>query len=310
MRAKPLSKIKVLDLTHRLPGPLAGHLLKRAGAQVTKIEDTTFGDPFLKGLFEEMDSSFFNWYEELNEGKEILRIDFKGDSIEETLHDRIKESDIVLMGLPLKLQKKFKITFEDLKESYKEKAIIEMTASHERQIGLHDLNIMAEKGLLKLHMATQSGEKWIAPPFLPIAGIGYGSLLAMGALGTLLKARQNKTLEREIYSLEEAVDDLYGPFFSPTLQESGQTSFLHNGRYPCYALYPLRDKGFLAVACLEEKYWKRFIEAMNLKLSNEDRFQHSSDRVFKLIYSAAKEMSFQEAQAIFGKIDACVTPTR
>ena len=46
MKDKFLSKLTVVDLTHRLPGPLAGHLLHTMGARTIKIEDDKFGDPF------------------------------------------------------------------------------------------------------------------------------------------------------------------------------------------------------------------------------------------------------------------------
>ena len=52
MKDKFLSKLTVVDLTHRLPGPLAGHLLHTMGARTIKIEDDKFGDPFLDGFLE------------------------------------------------------------------------------------------------------------------------------------------------------------------------------------------------------------------------------------------------------------------
>ena len=58
-----LEGIKILDFTHRLPGPLAGKILSDMGAEVIKVEDIKHKDPFLSGMFSEFDQSFENWYE-------------------------------------------------------------------------------------------------------------------------------------------------------------------------------------------------------------------------------------------------------
>ena len=63
---KPLSGKTILDLSHRLPGPMAGKLLGDLGARVIKVEDKKFKDPFIYGLFAEMDNSFPIWYENIN----------------------------------------------------------------------------------------------------------------------------------------------------------------------------------------------------------------------------------------------------
>ena len=67
---KPLEGFTFLDFSHRLPGPLGGNILGLLGAKVIKVEDQTFRDPFIKGLFKDMDESFPAWYETLNEYKD------------------------------------------------------------------------------------------------------------------------------------------------------------------------------------------------------------------------------------------------
>ncbi len=64
-------KLKIIDLTHRLPGPLAGKILCDLGHEVIKIEDEKHKDPFLSGMFSSFDESFEDWYKELNQQKKI-----------------------------------------------------------------------------------------------------------------------------------------------------------------------------------------------------------------------------------------------
>lgn len=308
MKNHPLKKIKVLDLSHRLPGPMAGHLFQSLGAHVEKWEDQSFGDPFKDGLFKKMDPSFSQWYDELNEGKKIVKKDFKDPQFPIELRKEILGSDIVIMGLPKKLQEKFQVTRKDLENENFPVVILEMTASHTQTIGLHDLNILAMKKLLHLHVRDASRDKRLAPPFLPVAGIGYGTSLALHGLAYLQTAQRENCVVFHKLSLEDSVEEIYSPFYSSTLQKSGQDTFLHNGRYPCYSLYPLKDKGWLAVASLEEKYWLRFTEALEVEVFPEDRFHQKDDRIFKLLESKISQMTFDKAQSLFSELDACVTP--
>ena len=70
-------RLKFIDLTHRLPGPLAGKILCDLGYEVIKIEDEQHKDPFLSGKFSEFDNSFEDWYKELNQQKRLVRLNFR-----------------------------------------------------------------------------------------------------------------------------------------------------------------------------------------------------------------------------------------
>src|SRR6478752_630200 len=96
-------KLRILDLTHRLPGPLAGKVLSDLGYEVYKIEDEKHKDPFLAGAFSEFDDSFEDWYKELNKDKKIIRLDFKSPEIKTVMKGYLKEADGVLLSLSPKL---------------------------------------------------------------------------------------------------------------------------------------------------------------------------------------------------------------
>ncbi|MCF8060585.1 MAG: CoA transferase [Bacteriovoracaceae bacterium] len=309
MRDKLLSNLTVVDLTHRLPGPLAGHLLSQMGAKTIKIEDNKFGDPFLDGFFKKMDPSFSLWYQALNEGKEIQRFSLKEETTR--LIETLKGADIILMGLPEKLQFQLGVDFESLKKiSTKTFSLIEMTSSHSIKKGMHDLNALAKSRLLDLYLYNQSksheDQKRVRPPFLPMAGIGYGAILAQQALAAFILAKELGVSQTSTVSLEESVDSLLTPFFNEELSTTGQREFLHNGRYPCYNLYPLKDVGHLAVACLEEKYWLRFCELLGLGLEEQDRFEFDDPKVFKIIEKTISALTYDDAQKIFRGQDCCV----
>ena len=127
-----LNGIKIIDLTHRLPGPLAGKILQELGADVIKIEDEKHKDPFLSGMFSEFDRSFENWYEELNGKKKIIRLDFKSPDIKKKIADILVDADGILLSLSPKLKTSLGLNDENL---MRELAVVELEASSTPQQG-------------------------------------------------------------------------------------------------------------------------------------------------------------------------------
>ena len=106
---KLLSGINIVDFSHRLPGPFGSYLLANLGANVTKVEDDFFKDPFISGAFPKIDESFSHWYQQFNKDKNILRLDFKSSTIKEELKKLIKDADAIILALPEKVISKLGI---------------------------------------------------------------------------------------------------------------------------------------------------------------------------------------------------------
>jgi crotonobetainyl-CoA:carnitine CoA-transferase CaiB-like acyl-CoA transferase len=304
MSFKPLTGMKIIDLTHRLPGPFCGKILFDLGASVIKIEDHVFQDPFLSGLFAQFDSSFISWYENLNAGKTILRFDFNSPQDQKKIHELVVNADAVLMGLPPKTREKLKITDTDLTLN-KPMVVIELKASLHEKKSMHDLNALAMTGLLSLYVADQK-EKIVKPPFLPIAGISFGHKAATDLLAAyLLATKKNQTQFVTTY-LEQATHDLLGLFWPKLDRELGRTQFLHNGIYPCYSLYQTRDLKYVALAAVEEKFWNRFCEVFKIK-TEYDRFYKEDASLFEQISNEIHKYTRQEIESMIKDEDLCLS---
>jgi len=289
-----LKGIKVIDLTGRLPGPHAGYLLSKMGAEVLKIEDTTHCDPFLSSAFSDMDDSFSHWYKALNSNKQILKFDYKNQS--EKVYQHLKSADIILDGLPHKVHKILKLDKLDHPH-----AQIRMVASLKRQTFMHDLNIVAELGHLKNHVELFKKHDIIAPPFYPVAGVYFAHHISMMALGSLLKSQKEKAAIKTTCSLEDAAKNALSPLTIPS-----QTSYLHNGRYPCYNIYKIKD-GYVALAAVEEKFWKSFCETFSLQLTMQDRFYDQDDKIKKTIAKTLSKFCVQQIHESTQNSEMCLT---
>jgi alpha-methylacyl-CoA racemase len=304
MSFKPLSGMTIIDLTHRLPGPLCGKILVDLGAKVIKIEDHIFRDPFLSGLFAQFDSSFISWYENLNANKSIERFDFNSPEDQKKIHNLVINADAVLMGLPPKTREKLKLTDADLKFK-KPMVVIELLASKDEKKSMHDLNALAMTGLLTLHVADQKA-KIVDPPFLPIAGISFGHKAATDLLAAyILSSKKNETQFVKTY-LDQATRELLGIFWTASDRELGRTKFLHNGIYPCYSLYQTKDHKYIALAAVEDKFWNRFCEVFKIT-TEHDRFYNKDQSLFLAISNEISKFTSKEIESLIQNEDLCLS---
>lgn len=301
-----LNGIKILDFTHRLPGPLAGKILADMGAEVIKVEDQKHKDPFLSGMFSEFDQSFENWYEELNKNKKIVRLDFKSPTIKTEIKELLNGTQGLLLSLSPKLKANLGLSDEDLKDL--PLAVVELEASSTHNKAMHDLNALAISGYLSLHVAHEN-KQIVAPPFMPVAGIAFGQQVATQILANIIKSSQSKALTKTVSYLHDTADAILHPFWSKTLRDQKKTKFLHNGAYPCYSLYRTKDEQYVAVAAVEEKFWADLKETFSIDLPLERRFE-TSEKAFNAVANTFAKLTASEIEERSNNKELCVSIVR
>ena len=306
---KLLDGLVVLDFTSRLPGPMAGYILTELGAQVIKVETSTHPDPFKELKLAPTDKGFQSWYSNINKSKNHFTLEDNEESLAK-LQGLCKKAHIILMGWPQKIQEKFELTFNHFQNMSNWGSFLELSASHEHDRPMHDLNVLAEKGYLSLHIKQweqRAKPKRIAPPFLPFAGATFAQAMATKAMAASIMALKNQEWINEKISLEEAIDNTWNVLYSDDLKGI-QDTFLHSGRYPCYNIYPLiNHRAFLAVACIEEKYWNLFTEAFDLELTSEDRFNDKGEVVFSAIQNKIAEYDVDQMKEKLQGLNCCLS---
>lgn len=300
-----LNGLKIIDLTHRLPGPLAGKILQELGAEVIKIEDEKHKDPFLSGMFSEFDRSFENWYEELNGKKKIIRLDFKSPDIKKKIADIIADADGILLSLSPKLKTTLGLNDENL---MRELAVVELEASSTHNKAMHDLNALAISGFLSLHVAHETNAV-VPPPFLPVAGIAFGQQVATQILANIIASKKSKSLVKTVSYLHDTAEAIFHPFWSQELRTQKRTKFLHNGAYPCYCLYRCLDGNYVAVAAVEEKFWSDFIATFNVPLALSQRFNTDAES-FRILSDTFAKLTAKEIEAKASNKELCISIVR
>ncbi|MFZ4714032.1 MAG: CoA transferase [Bacteriovoracaceae bacterium] len=295
----------ILDFSHRLPGPLAGLNLSLMGAKVIKVEDQEFGDPFLSGAFKDFDDSFVQWYQELNKGKEIKKLDFNALDIKELVKVLLLKTDGVILALPPKVRLKLGLDAESLKNLGKNIAVVELGASSTVKQSMHDLNALALSGLLDLHVFNRN-EDIIDPPFLPVSGIAFGQNVATQILAGILESYKTNKLSYSQCFLHDTTEHLLTPFWPKAVKATGRKKFLHNGVYPCYTIYRTKDGKHVALAAVEDKFWEGLCKTFPVTLDISKRFETKKEN-FELMAAVFKKFTAHEISEMTKDLDLCLS---
>lgn len=310
-RSRPLDGVTILDFSSRLPGPLAGYLLAQMGAQVIKVETDSHPDPFKVLRMGDGDIAFQSWYSNMHINMDHFTVSDESNDDLNQLQALCKKAHMVIMGWPAKVQEKYSVRFEDLSQLSGWGSFIEMGVSHHSNRPVHDLNVMAEMGLLDLHIKQlkkhPTNAKRIAPPFLPIAGVTFAHQITQRLVANAFKALRDQLWVKDSATLEDSLEDTWNPLYAPDLK-GVQENFLHSGRYPCYNIYPLKNhRAYLAIACIEEKYWSEFSDTFALELSPKQRFHDTDETVFKIIQDCLAHYSVEEMREKLTNLNCCLS---
>jgi crotonobetainyl-CoA:carnitine CoA-transferase CaiB-like acyl-CoA transferase len=304
---QPLAGIKVVDFSTLLPGPLATLILAEAGALVIKIERPGRGDE-MRAYEPRLGADSVN-FALLNRGKRSIAIDLKDPAARGRLMPLLCEADVLIEQFRPGVMDRLGLGYEALKPENPRLVYCSLTgygqSGPKAGIAAHDLNYIAETGLLSLG-ADREGTP-VIPPAL-IADIGGG---AYPAVINILLGLQQRARTGEGCRLDVAMCDNLFPFMYWALGQGLAAGRwprpggeLVTGGSPRYQIYRTADDRFLAAAPLEQKFWERFCALIGL----EERLRNDAVDPASTIDRVAEIVGAREAahwQAVFAGEDVC-----
>ena len=264
---RPLEGITVLDFSTLLPGPMATLLLAEAGADVIKIERPGIGDemrhypPLVDGQ-----SAMFAM---LNRGKRSIALDLKSAEDLARLRPLLASADILVEQFRPGVMARIGLDFETLHTEFPGLIYCSITGfgqdGTKAQVAGHDLNYIAQTGLLSLSMGPP--EHPVVPPAL-IADLAGGAYPAMMNILLALEARRKTGRGAH---LDISMSDNMFPLSwwaqaqrAATGAMAGNGDHLLSGGTARYNLYPTRDARMIAAAPIEQRFWNTFCSVIGL----------------------------------------------
>ncbi|MBC7711674.1 MAG: CoA transferase [Rhizobacter sp.] len=313
--SKPLSGLRVLDLTRLLPGPACTRMLAEWGAEVVKIEPPEGDYANRLGLpLDAPPEQIAPLYSIVNRGKSFERLDLKSDSGRARLLALVANSDVLVEGFRPGVMARLGLDYVALREH--NAALVYCAITGYGSVGPwalragHDINYLALSGVL-----DQVGERG-RPPSLSnwqIADLAGGALAAAAHIcAALVQAKAtgvgsfvDVSMTHEVARLNIVAEHGLALDAAKPRGEDWLT-----GGWPCYGVYRTFDERFLAVGALEAKFWHGLCDALgkaHLKALGSSEGVVGL-RVRKELADCFGAQPLAYWTEIFAALDCCVSP--
>ena len=309
----PLSSLKVLDFSTLLPGPFASLLLADMGAAVLRIESPTRLD--LLRVLPPHDQGVSASHAYLNRNKRSLALDLKQPQAIDVVKRLVAEYDIVLEQFRPGVMDRLGIGYEALKAINPRLIYVAITGYGQtgpyRERAGHDINYLALAGV-----ASHTGRKESGP--LPlgvqVADVAGGSLHGVIGLLAAVVARhqtgQGQYVDISMTDCAFSLNALAGAgYLAAGVEPQPEGQMLNGGSF--YDYYRSRDGRWFSVGSLEPVFMGALCEALGRPelarrgLSPAQVDQMALKQELEIEF---ERRSFEELEALFAGIDACVEP--
>ena len=304
---QPLHGVRVLDFSTLLPGPLATLMLAEAGAEVIKIERPGRGDE-MRSYEPRFGTDSVN-FALLNRGKRSVAIDLKSPDALATLRPLIESADVVVEQFRPGVMDRLGLGYEALRQMNRRLVYCAITGYGQHgpraHVAAHDLNYVAEAGMLSLTRGADGAPVLPAALVADIAGGAYPAVM------NILLALRERDRSGVGCKLDVAMaDNLFTLMYwglgnglaAGQWPQSG--SDLVTGGSPRYNIYRTRDGRFLAAAPLEQKFWELFCELLDVPQVLRDDTRDPA-ATYAGVAECVRRKTGEELQALFRGKDVC-----
>jgi alpha-methylacyl-CoA racemase len=318
MTERPLSDVKILDLTRLLPGGFCTLLLADLGADVIKVEDTGQGDyvrwapPYYGSEEQTPLGTRSAIYLSLNRNKRSIRLDLKQERGRQALLKLTEGADVLVESFRPGVLDKLGVGYEMLRQANPALVYCPITGYGQdgpnRDRAGHDMNYLGLNGMLGL-----TGEAG-GPPIQSagqIADLGGGGLMAaVGILAALHEARRSGEGQMVDISMTDGslawlVMEAGRYFGSGEVPQRGE--IMLSGGIICYRPYEASD-GWITCGALEPKFWQAFCRGVGREDLIESQFEKPGSDAHRQVEEIFRSRTREEWHAFNDEHDAMIEP--
>lgn len=297
----PLHGVRVIEFGGLGPGPFAGMLLADMGADVITVEnpETPPMAPAIRTIFRSRRSVY---------------LDLKTPAGRDIALDLLRTADVLVEVFRPGVMERLGLGPSEVHQENDRLVYARMTGWGQSgplaERAGHDINYLAVSGVLD--RIGRSGQAPV-PPGNYVGDLGGGGmLLAVGILGALVE-RDKSGLGQ---TLDVSILDAASLFLVSTIAQEHLGVLLPRGENlldsgaPFYDCYQTLDNEYVAVGCIEDKFYTNFLQLLDLSPhSVPDRGDRTQWPALRNIFAdRIRQRTRQDWTAAAEGIDCCLTP--
>jgi crotonobetainyl-CoA:carnitine CoA-transferase CaiB-like acyl-CoA transferase len=277
---KPLSGLKVVDLSRFIAGPYCTMKLGDMGAEVIKVETPGKGDdsralgpPFLEG-----ESAY---YLSFNRNKKSVTLNLREKEAQEVLHKLIADADVFVENFRIGVTEQMGLTYEDVKKIKEDIIYCSITGyghnSPYRKKPSFDVMIQGEAGLMSITGFPDGPPQRLGVAIADVLG-GFHAVEGI-LLALLVRNKTGKGQFIDVSLMDSIISIL--TYQAGNYLATGEAPTRVGNRHPMitpYESFETKD-GYVIFAVGNQRLWESFIKAMGREELNDDaRFADMKSR--------------------------------
>lgn len=267
-----LAGLRVLDLSPFLPGPYASMLLADLGAEVVAIEPPG-GEPGRHMPNRVGSDSALHWW--VGRNKAALFLDLKSSDGLAAFRRELETADVVIEGFRPGVAERLGVDYASCRAIREDIIYCSVSSfgqeSRRRGVPAHDLNYAAKAGMLGLSLDSSGDPVLVGFPVTDVAGGLHATVGILAALRHREKTGSGQYIDVSIVAASvgltgmQLMKALSGPAPTPA-------NDMNLGGDPAYGLFECSDGRFVAIACVEDKFWRNLCEILDVESLVDLRF--------------------------------------
>ncbi|HZW85253.1 MAG TPA: CaiB/BaiF CoA-transferase family protein [Nitrososphaerales archaeon] len=265
--------MKVVDATRLLPGGFCTMLLSDLGAQVVKVEQPGLGDYMRSTPPTKRGRSPV--HATVNRNKLSVGIDLKKKGGKEAMTRLLKSADVFVEGFRPGAMKRLGFSFEEVVKINPRIVYCSISAYGQKSplssMPAHDINFQAMAGTLGYARTP-------AVPLLQLGDMASGMYAAVGVLAALVSAKKGVFIDVPIVASLLSWMVIPASAYLATGKAPSKGHSLVFGSTPYYNIYRTSDGKYMAVAAIEQQFWRNLVKALGVPELEDKRFGSPKER--------------------------------